>query len=132
MRRAAALSIASLLLAGCAPATSGLSLTGTKWTVTALNGNVLPADPAHYRIEFADEDLSAQFGCNLVNGNYKVRGETLTTSGTTMTEMACIGPADEQEAQGLNILANPMKIARRGPTIIILSNAAGSIALNRS
>lgn len=122
---------AALLLTGCASVPANKSLANTEWTVSAINGQPTPVEASNYRMSFKDRDLGAQFGCNHIGGAYRVIGDTLSTTGTTMTEMACIGPADEHEGQGVAVLQRSMRIGWKGPTSVTLSNDAGIIALEK-
>lgn len=129
MRLLAAAAI--ILIAGCASTPSGPSLAGSEWRVSIINGQPTPENASNYRMAFKASDLSAQFGCNHIGGTYRLSGDTLATSGTAMTEMACIGVADELEGQGLAVLNKPMLVRRNSDTAVVLSNDAGEISLEK-
>jgi heat shock protein HslJ len=130
LRRLAAIAVP--LLAGCtsvAPASA--TFEGTSWQVTALNGHATPAAP-NYRMVFRTKRLTGQFGCNHFGGTYRLRADTLITDAVAITEMACRDPADTFEGWGLAVLQQPMRISWTSGRQLALSNAAGSIALERA
>ena len=130
---AAGFSTAALALA-CAACTSiaadARTFDGTRWHVTAIDGRATPAT-GDYHVEFKSGEISGRFGCNGWGGTYAVRGETLTASQVRSTLMACAEPAMSFESQGLAVLREPMRWTWIAGTKLMLSNSAGSIALER-
>ena len=120
----------ALACAGCTSiAADARSLDGTRWHVSAIDGHATPA-PGNYSMSFTAGDLGARFGCNSIGGRYSVSGDTLTASEVRSTLMGCPEPAGTLEREGLAVLNQPMRMSWNGPALM-LSNAAGSIALER-
>lgn len=118
-------------LAGCAAVPAPLTdLSGTSWKVAAINGQPTPA-VGDYSIRFdADGRLGARFGCNLMGGDYRLTGATLTVGMMATTLMGCPEPQGTHEQQASAILSRPMQISFTSNDRMSLSNAAGSIALD--
>ena len=126
----AAVSLA-LALGGCTTAGfGGAPLDRTKWQVTAIDGQPTPRNDS-YRMTFDSGRLGARFGCNHVGGSYRLSGETMTTTNVASTLMGCPEPAGRFESEALAVLNQPMRLSRASDAKLTLSNAAGSIALER-
>ena len=124
--------LASLLLAACTSISPApvADLTGTDWRVAAVNGKPTPS-AGDYSMRFgADGAFGARFGCNLMGGNYRLSGSTLTLSNVATTLMGCPEPAGTFEAEGSAIISRPMQVAFTSNERMSLSNAAGSISLD--
>ena len=122
---------AAVLAAGCAapPAPPLADLTGTDWRVVSVNGRATPS--SDYSMRFgAGGAFGAKFGCNLMGGEYRLVGGTLTVSNLNQTLMGCPDPAASFESQGSAILQRPMQVAFTSNERMTLSNGAGSIALD--
>jgi heat shock protein HslJ len=118
-------------LAGCASvSTTPASLEGTTWTVAGIDDAETPRTDA-YRLEFRDGRIGGKFGCNGFSGPYSLAGDTLTAGNVAATKMACPGPADTFEREGFAVLAQPMQLQWQSGSRLTLTNAAGSIALER-
>jgi heat shock protein HslJ len=118
-------------LAGCASvSTTPASLEGTTWTVARIDDAATPRTDA-YRLEFRDGRIGGKFGCNSFSGPYSLAGKTLTAGNVAATKMACPGPADTFEREGFAVLAQPMQLQWHSGSRLTLTNAAGSIALER-
>lgn len=105
------------------------SLSGTSWSVVAVNGRAVPGGERYY-LRFEGERMSGRFGCNSMAGGYQLSGNTLTAGPLAITRMACPDMRDETEAA--RILSQPVVLRRSDGERLILSNAAGSITLRRS
>ena len=117
--------------AGCTSiAATSATFENSAWRVAAINDEATPALP-NYRMAFEKGRVSGQFGCNHFGGDYRIRGETLTTGAVAMTEMACSGPGDQFEGMGLAIIQRPMRLNWTSAQRLTLANPAGSIALER-
>ena len=122
---------AAAALAGCTSmATTSVSLDGTRWQVTAIDGRATPRTDV-YRMEFKDGQAGGRFGCNHFGGQYSATGETLTVTNTTSTLMGCPEPAPTFEREGLAVLQQPMAINWSSGSRLTLTNGVGSIALER-
>lgn len=123
--------ILAALLAGCTSvASTNATLEGTEWQVTAIDGQPTPRTET-YRMQFKDGHAGGRFGCNHFGGQYSASGTTLTVSNTTSTLMGCPEPAATFEREGLAVLQQPMAMRWASDHRLTLSNAAGSIALER-
>jgi heat shock protein HslJ len=122
---------AALLLGACDTIPARHSrLADTHWRVTAINGRATPEGPVGYSMDFETRRIGARFGCNIIGGEYQLRGGRLTTDALVMTEMACGEPASSFEAQGSAILQQPMYLAEANGRLT-LSNPVGTIVLLR-
>jgi len=125
---------AMLASAGCAGAPLApaplTELAGTSWRVVAVDGRPTPAT-GDYTLRFdASGGLGAHFGCNGMGGQYRLTGDLLTVGNLASTLMGCPEPAATFERDGAEVLGQPMRIAFTSNERVILSNAAGSIALD--
>ncbi len=82
-------------------------------------------------MRFEPRTLGGQFGCNHFGGEYRHSGDVLTTGVMMMTEMACEGAAGQFEHWGMLVLQQPARTTWQGGDRLVLSNAAGSIELER-
>jgi len=121
----------ALLTAGCTSVTaSQASFDGTRWHVTAINGQATPT-AGDYSVQFAQGNVGARFGCNHIGGRYSAIGDTLRTFDIHSTLMGCPEPAATFERQGSMVLTSPMQIAWSRKTRLTLSNSNGSITVER-
>ena len=122
----------AVLALACAACTSTAvnerTFEGTRWRVTAINGETAPTRLTG--VHFRNGQMGGNFGCNNWGGVYSVSGETLIAK-VASTLKACDGPVFSFEGEGLAVLRAPMRIDRAGDTRVTLSNAAGSIELER-
>ncbi len=92
-----ALVLAASLLAACSAGSSGPSLTGKPWALTAVTSKtpafqgVVPADQqSDYTITFnTDGTYSGTAACNQIAGTYKTSGNTLTITAGASTLAFC-------------------------------------------
>lgn len=104
-------------------------LAGTSWRVSAVDGQPTPAT-GDYSLRFVpDGSIAARFGCNAMGGQYRLTGDPLTVGNLASTLMGCPEPAGTFEREGAEVLGLPMRIAFTSNERMVLSNAAGSIAL---
>ena len=104
-----------------------INLSGTNWTVVAINGR--PTPRANFYLNFQPDRIGAKFGCNSLGAGYSVSGSTLSAGAVMATRMAC--PDMSFEDQGSAVLAQPMQVSGAGDDLV-LSNRAGSITLRRA
>ena len=112
-------------------APSSASLSGTSWRVVQVNGRPTPA-ASDYSLRFEVDRVGARFGCNHMGGRYRRAGDALSVTDLAQTLMGCPEPANTFESQGAAVLGQPMRIAFGSNARLILSNAAGSLALERA
>ena len=103
------------------------NLANTNWRVASINGQQVPM--SGYYLNFMPDRLSGKFGCNMIGAGYSVYGATLSAGAIMMTKMAC--PNGSFEAQGIAIMAQPMKLTESGDRLT-LSNRVGTIELVRA
>ena len=106
-------------------------LAGTSWTVTAINGRATPRG-AGYFINFADREISAQFGCNRISGQWRLNGDHLSTRDLMQTEMGCPDPAMTFERLGSAVLNSNVRVERTSGERMRLVSEAGLIDLKRA
>ena len=131
-----ALLAATLLVGGCTTvAAEPRTLAGTRWQVTAINGQTTPAGP--FEMTFEARSFSARMGCNHAGGDYRMDRDTLAPGPIAATRMACEAAGDVPvplmtwEQWGFAVLSRPMQIRWTSAGRLTLSNEAGSIALER-
>ena len=129
MRRIALLG--PVALSACASVVTGpATLESTRWAVTAINGRAAPTS-ADYRLDFADGRIGGRLGCNSIGGRYAIGRETLSVRDLASTLMGCPEPAASFEVEGSAVLASPMRMSWTSGRMLTLSNARGSIVLQR-
>jgi heat shock protein HslJ len=128
---------AALALGGCTSmAADARTFEGTHWHISAINGHQTPRS-GRFGITFASGRFSAQAGCNTARGVYRVEGDTLQPGMAGYTEMACEAAVDLPvslmtfERWGFAVLRKPMRMRWTSGKQLTLSNAAGSIELER-
>lgn len=104
-----------------------ISLSGTNWTVVAINGR--PTPQRNFYLNFQPDRIGAKFGCNALGAGYSVTGSTLNAGAVIGTQMAC--PDMSFETMGSAVMAHPMKMAGAGDDLT-LQNRAGTITLRRA
>ena len=126
------LALAAALLAGCTSiAADQRTFDGTRWRVTAINGQPTPAT-GDYHVAFAGGQISGRFGCNGWGGRYRIMQDTIVAREIASTLMGCPEPAMSFESAGLRVLGQPMRLAWASSGRLTLENGAGTIALERS
>lgn len=129
----AAVAAAAAICAACTSANYAPgTLAGTSWRVAAVGGQPTPA-VGDYSMRFeVDGSVGARFGCNHMGGSYRLSGSTLTVSDVHQTLMGCPEPAASFESRGAAVLGQPMRVHFSSSERMVLSNEAGSIALDRT
>jgi heat shock protein HslJ len=119
-------------VSGCGGGTiASTTVAGTSWSVVSVNGRPVPAAGDYY-VQFSDKMLSAKFGCNAMNGAYKLNGDHLSVGGMTQTEMLCAEPAMNFEREGSVLLRGNVRIEKIGGERMRLVSEAGTIELKRA
>lgn len=132
MRSGLVFALTLLPLAACASVTtSAASLEGTTWSVVSINGQPTPRFD-QYRLEFRRGQVGGRLGCNHFGGDYRVAGEILSAGPIAATQMACSEPHMSFESQGLALFQQPIRLTWSSGRQLTLSNAAGSIRLERT
>jgi copper homeostasis protein (lipoprotein) len=97
--------------ADCKSPETPTALTGTRWKLTELTGQILPPFSLQYEpaLEFSpDNKLSGADGCNRIMGSYTLNGESLTIPPLAGTRAAC----PRTQRFGLAFHATLKKVAR--------------------
>jgi heat shock protein HslJ len=129
--RLVSIAAAGVLVAGCTSIrATDASLESTRWQVVAIDGHATPRTHI-YRMQFRDGDAGGRFGCNHFGGHYRVTSDALIVTNTSSTLMGCPEPAASFEREGLAVLQQPVRLNWTSDRKLMLSNAAGSIALER-
>lgn len=127
--------LAFAMLAGLDACTSihadARTFEGTRWRVTAINGRTTP-EVGDYQLQFRNGGIGGRFGCNSMGGRYSVARDVMIVRDLASTLMGCPEPAASFETQGFAVLNQPMRIVWSSGRALTLSNAAGSIALERA
>ena len=122
----------ALLTAGCTSINADArTFENTRWRVTAINGQATPG-VGNYVIRFDNGRVGGQVGCNHFGAPYRVAGEVMTVGQVASTLMGCPEPAASFETQAFSVLRQPMRLSWSSGTRLTLSNAAGSLALERA
>jgi heat shock protein HslJ len=127
-------------LAGCgdeegpASAATAADLDGNTFVSTRAEGMTL-VDESVVTLEFADGNVSANAGCNQMNGGYEVSDGTLQVGELASTMMACPDDMARQDEQLAELLTSDPEVTlvgseltlRSGDTVLVLdrSDAGG-------
>jgi heat shock protein HslJ len=132
---------AALVALACAACTSvavdARTFAGTRWHVAAINGHPTPTSDDRFHMEFTGAGFTGRFGCNSAQGSYRIAGNRFQPGMTVFTQAACYvdAPAAIQpmtyEKWAFEVVRRPMRIRWINGRTLTLSNAAGSIALER-
>lgn len=116
--------VSMVLLAACsaagAPSPSGAALDGRTFLSTGIQGADLVPD-TQVRLSFADGNLNAQAGCNIMGGAYTIEGDRLRTTQLSMTEMGCDGPRQAQDEWLAAFLGN-VTFTLDGDTLVLTND----------
>ena len=114
-----AVSVLTLALASCTGGNQD-NLRGTNWVLNEIHG-VQPMHGTVLTIEFAEEQISGNAGCNHFGGNYTIDGETIWLESIYSTEMACMEPegAMDQEQVYLEALRSAVRFTQTETELVI-------------
>lgn len=105
------------------------TLVGTRWRIVAIAGQPVSGD--NYFIEFDQDRLIGQAGCNRFSGPYSEARPTLRPGAIVATRMACPGARMTHEQRALRILSAPLSMNFLGGDSLVLGNRAGQIRLRQ-
>lgn len=103
-------------------------LAHTSWRIVAINNVRVPVS-GPYRIDFTEDRISGQAGCNRLSGGYTLAGDALTPGRVAATRMACRGPGAVHERAALRVLGGRLRVAQPSENVMVLSGRTGSIRL---
>jgi heat shock protein HslJ len=113
--------VGTVLLAACsaasAPSPSSASLDGRTFLSTGIGGAEL-VPGTQVRLSFADGNLNAQAGCNIMGGTYTIEGDRLRTTQLSMTEMGCDEPRHAQD-EWLAAFVGNVTFVLEGDTLVL-------------
>lgn len=113
-------------------------LNNSQWRIISIDGQALPPSPAGNErraaeMRFADGRISANVGCNQLNGAYTADARRLTVTQLSSTRMACLEPAVQQREQRIRELLGQSLALRfngRG-SMVLTGNGGAEIVLER-
>jgi heat shock protein HslJ len=105
-------------------------LDGREFVSTAIEGQDLVAG-SEVRISFQDGSLSANAGCNTMNGGYELDGSTLQVESMAMTMMACEEQLMAQDELVSGLLTSGPTVALDGDVLTIASDEVTLTMLDR-
>ena len=112
----------SLSLAACAGQPAAPSLTGTEWRLEAL-GDSAVMERSQATLTFPEAGRVAGNGsCNRFFGSVRITQGHIGFDQVGSTKMACMGPANEQEARYLAALQKAERYELQGRTLLIHVN----------
>ena len=118
--------VTAVIVIGCSPAAapspSPASLDGHTYLSTDLHGGVLVPGTT-IRLNFADGNLNAHGGCNMMGGTYSIDGNRLTTTQLFMTEMGCDEPRQVQDEWLARFLGD-VTLTLEGETLTLTDGTA--------
>lgn len=109
--------------------TGGVSLAGTSWNVTEINGQAM-LENAPVTMVFDTSDVGGKAACNSYFATYKVIGDSLTFDAIGQTEMYCMDEGVmDMETLFLGSLSKSDTFVIDGSQMTITLNDGGSIEL---
>jgi heat shock protein HslJ/uncharacterized membrane protein len=115
-------------LDGCGGArVSPPNLIGSRWKIVAIDGRAVSGDA--YFLEFDENRLSGQAGCNRFSGPYSEVRPNLRPGAIVSTRMACAGRRMEDEQRALRILSGPLSMAFPRGDVLLLAGRGGRMRL---
>ncbi|HYJ81375.1 MAG TPA: META domain-containing protein [Allosphingosinicella sp.] len=115
-------------LYGCGgPRVPPPELVGSRWHIVSIRGQAVSGD--NYFIEFEQDRLSGQAGCNRFSGPYTETRPTLRPGAIAATRMACPGPRMDHERRALQILSAPLSMNFLDGRTLVIGNRSGQIRL---
>jgi heat shock protein HslJ len=127
----ALLAIAGLTIAACgsdddtstSDSVSAADLSNRGFESTDVTGHEL-VDGSEITMNFLDDTVSVNAGCNTMNGRFEIAGDTFTAEQFAMTMMACPDPLMAQDTWLSEFLASSPTIALDGSTLTFTGDDA--------
>lgn len=142
MRLVPLLAPALLLLAACGdrgsaatPSPPDNPLLGRTFLSTSITENGAPkplVDKTRVRVQFKDDRLIADAGCNSMQGPVRLDGGQLQVDGMSITEMACDQPLHQQDEWLSAFLTGRPSWRLDGDTLTLTSGGTELVLLNRA
>jgi heat shock protein HslJ len=105
-------------------------LAGREYVSTQVEGHELVPDTT-IRIAFQEDTLSANAGCNTMNGGYSLDGDTLQVEALATTLMLCDEGLDQQDAFVSDLLTSGPTVALDGDQLTLTSGDVTVTMLDR-
>jgi heat shock protein HslJ len=105
-------------------------LDGREFLSTEVEGHQL-VDGSEVRLAFDDVTVSANAGCNTMNGGYTIDGDTLEVEAMAMTQMACDEALMDQDAFVSGFLTSGPTIVLDGDELVLTSGEETITFLDR-
>lgn len=109
-----------------------VALTGTHWTLTRLNGDVVTTEPGkaapYIELDDASKRLSGSGGCNRLLGSYDGEGSSLRFRQMASTMMACPANAMTHEQAFIKALDTVTSYRIRGSTLVLRDKDNAEVA----
>jgi heat shock protein HslJ/uncharacterized membrane protein len=102
-------------------------LLGSRWKIVAIDGRPVSGDT--YFLEFDENQLTGQAGCNHFSGPYTEVRPNLRPGPIVATRMACPGPHMENERRMLAMLSGPLSMAFPRGDVMLLAGRGGTMRL---
>lgn len=102
---------------------------GSSWRVAAINGD--PTPPSVYSINFGENIVTGQLGCNDFGGKTKVSGANLDVSALRATSRICGDIAATREGDVFAVLSRPLRMEWKSRDLMTIASSAGNISLER-
>jgi heat shock protein HslJ len=104
------------------------TLAGSRWKIVAIGGRAVSGDA--YFLEFDENRLSGQAGCNRFSGPYVEARPNLRPGAIVVTRMVCPGQRMEDERLALRVLSQPLSMAFPRGDILLLAGRGGTMRLS--
>jgi heat shock protein HslJ len=117
----------AMLLSACAGSNTN-DLAGTVWELTAFDESS-PIEGTVLTIEFEEDQVSGNTGCNLFSGSYEVDGDAISFGALAWTERGCMDPAGvmEQERRYMELLGAVKSFELEGGELRLFTDSQGSL-----
>lgn len=124
------LAMAASPVAACAVAPDA-GLSGSAWTVTALNGTALPG-PVTISMAYDHKDrVSGVAGCNQFSAQFQNVGDALKVGPTAITKRACAPQIMAYESAFLAVFSGEIGIVELNKKTMRLKSDGGALTAQR-
>ena len=119
-----ATALLTLILTACATSGGGTALEGSFLsTQVTEHGQDRPlVDGTRIRLGFDDGQLSANAGCNIFGGSYRLEGDRLIVEGGSMTEMGCDEERSAQDEWLFGLLGSQPTLSQDGDELVLTAD----------
>lgn len=113
--------LAALALAGCAAqGEPAHSLAGSTWRFVTIDGSQATSPRA--TLEFAEDRVGANVGCNSMGGPWRIDQERLLAGPLAQTEMYCDGPVWKDEVAVATLFSAAPQFELKGDRLVLRSS----------